>query len=478
MVYIDAFGLESNEELTEKLLSTTLKRPCRVFAGYNNLYFYRNFGAAEIVVNVTDDAEGKFQIHGGSTHIIGDHVYRMRVEERVSSDDVESIYVCSSLSGRGVTLAMNTVMGDVIPQLQKGDIITFQGIGFLHEDFELCLSQRKAERLFARSQYIPEDGQILSGAPHESIFNLIYAKIRSFNPMPFLEGLALYTAEVFSDFGPLTLVIPPGYLEKHKGIQRALEKGSDVYVSGTFYLSGDVAIDYYNNGAVYDEEHFLRLLRASFEDGNYSRLDKYLSSGLVLEGFPKEGKILSETLDSLIAPYGRESDALSARLYTVRKALQPEKAVYSPGKRLLGVEGRRFSGAFALESENEEITRISLISDNIYQAEADRSEESAEERGLRENPYYSESAEGWYRILSAWSRKDLSCSMKVFYGLDRDVSLFIGERLIQGKEEVYPALQDEVIGKKAMTEEEIKDTVSLGVSLRGLIKEIRVSGLS
>lgn len=457
MVYLESFGLERQEESTEKLLQETLKRPERIFAGYNYAYLYRSYGWAEFVLNV-GEVDGKPQVLGGSTHVKGNHIYSMRVEQRVADGDQEAIYVCSSLSGHGATIAVNTVMGDCVPPLQPGDTLTFQGIGFLHGDYLLTISNDKAIRKFAED-YIPDDGQILSGAPHQSLFNMIYAKVRRYRAIPFKDGRVIHALEVMSYIGPLTLIVPPAFLEDKKGIKRALEKASDVYVTGTFYLSGDVAVNKYSSGAITDTEHLLRLLRASFVDGNTERLKKYVAEGSVCE--TSKGK-------TGILPF----------VEAFHKTFSETRLAWRDKAPLLMLSLKDNKQVLSIEAENEEIKRITFLSPGRYELLMEEKPESAEERFYRTHTFYSDTVDGWYRILAGWASNDLSNSLKVFYGLDEDSSGRIGDESFQGREDLYNALHDHIdkisLAGVIRTADDMRSEITLRLGPRGTIKRLDI----
>ena len=469
MIYPQAYGITDDYPLTEKLFQFAMEKPHKIFEGYNGFYFYHHYGNAEFIVNTRKNPDNKefgIDFCSFSTHMMYSRMYTMRVEEKVKDDKMEIVCLCSSMEERSVTIPVNFTMADILPSYQPGDLITFQGVGFLMlGDFDIFESRDEAEQRcgfkpmkFMGNDLHLDDGCIFPGDGVKSEANVIFAKINGFESFPGVPyadetgNMPMYAVDVNCALGDVILVVPPEYINKHEGLLEKLESGAELYVSGMFYFSGDVAECEYNDGRILDEEHLLRFFRSCKTDGTFDRLSPYIAEDCEYYGYKRKLRGRNKIIKwmSLVHCECKKdpNDIQIDYLATVTKVIEPEAAIYNVGKRLIVSKQQGSDGFIAVcfieLNDKHQISVIRFIYRNIYEFKVDEIPLTAEEKQFADlRPVKLErSPDEWKSFFLDWMNGKEVDKVALFGGMEQEVIAVIGGKTFNGKEDVFVRFRD------------------------------------
>ena len=506
MIYPPAYGITNDYPLAEKLFQFAMEKPHRVFEGYNGVYFYHHYGNAEFIVNTKknpDNTEFGIDFCSFSTHMIYPRMYTMRVEEKVKDEKMEVVCLCSSMEGRSVTIPVNFTMADVLPSYQPGDLITFQGVGFLIlGNFDIYESRDEAEqrygfkpmKLMGNDLHL-DDGCIFPGDGVKSEANVIFAKINgfeSFPGVPYADGtgnMPMYAIDVNCAIGDIILVVPPEYISKHEGLLEKLESGAELYVSGMFYFSGDVAEREYNDGRILDEEHLLRFFRACKTDGFFDRLAPYIAEDCEYFGYKRTLRGRDEIIKWMSHVHDEcaknPKDVQIDYLATVTKVIEPDAAIYDVGKRLIVSKQNGSDGFMAVcfieLNDKQQINVIRFIYRNIYEFKVDEIPLTAEEKQFANlRPVKLErSPDEWKSFFLDWMNGKEIDKVAFFGGMEPEAVAVVDGKTFNGKEDVFVRIRDYLDGMASIRncDYRLEDiNMAIAVSDRKRITKIEIVG--
>lgn len=299
--YLENLGLDfiAEEEASLMGILSYAASKGEVVKGYSgNAYINHHFGSAQFVLRTSfNEAEERFEINGFDVHSRGICDWKVRIFDDLSVDNIEDTLqkkciVSNSRNGSGMAI-MNFINADVLPCYSAGEDIVIQPIGFpieLHyyknsEEFEDSMPSNEK----TGEKWLPGEGSIL---PIKFLFNhqvrandndekpnrdddevmLIRGRVKGvFVSYVEIEGEsfpAYINTVIETQFGDLEIVHTREQVEENERDNICI--GSEVV--GSFVLCGDVALNEYCNGAIFDEEHDLLLIRDVVENGNAKRL--------------------------------------------------------------------------------------------------------------------------------------------------------------------------------------------------------------
>ena len=295
----DCLGLElltEEEEVYENFAYGIINKG-RIVRGYgNNLYCIHNYGSSEFIVRVElIEDENRWLIQGVDTHTRGPCEWDVRVSmPNVDPKDADvlqkRVMVHHAEKGTGMAI-VNLVNADVLPSYMTDDLIHMQIVG-LADSIEYYASAEEFEESIPAPEIgfrtMPAEGMIAAigfmrnrnpdmpdydTRPEIEDINLVRGVVTelrygTFEPSDDEEPFTPYIrCFVETQFGTLEI---EHTLDQVKEDQRENMKVGATISAGVI-LSGDVAVDEYEEGIIVDEEHDLSLLRYSMISGPVER---------------------------------------------------------------------------------------------------------------------------------------------------------------------------------------------------------------
>lgn len=463
MVHFQALGVKDSFKDYMKFFTLALDKPRLTFKGYNGTYYYKNLGHAEFSAAVVENKDGEKTLMGLGTHIMGHHNYRMRIEEVLENDEMSALCVCTPLEGDIVNIPVSFVLSDVLPSILPGDTVVFQGVAALSTG-KFFFSEEEAENELGWKGQRYMGGE-LHLAPRLILYKMdpsldkeytyIYTKVKKIEKHLCLSQInredfvPLYTLEAESPFGDITIAVAEEDLPGQVIIR--LISNAEVYLYGIINFSGDVGIGEYQEGAVFDEEHLLRVLREALETGDFERLWKNMTedcsyygyAGRRLNGRDAITAKLKEVWD---AQHENEKDIQHHAIGRITEVISPEKAKYGIGKHSLLSYCDPNDGVICLdfiEVTDGKISKVEFIYDPVYKFEVIPPEENPIEAKYRElKPVRTDrTEEEWQKLILSWLGKEDTDSAEFYSGLvPESTAQVLGEEIC-GKENVYVGIK-------------------------------------
>lgn len=394
---LEDFGLDffTDDENTFLGLMKLVAQDGKAITGYYGLpYLNLHLGAVQLIERIDRNEEGNYEAVGLDSHLSGNQIWTVRVHgasiDRKDGDPLQKRVLVSQPDGNGMAV-VNLVNADVLPSYLEDDLITMQMIGLprLIEYFE-------DEDAYADSlppmesgkKLLLEDGSVfptgfmrnrMVGSPEfESDENLddltnIRGTVKELYHGRFAfqgqEENLFIRCVIETQFGPLEIVHT--YDQIAEAQRGSIRKGAIVNFYGI--LSGDVAINEYENGIVRDEEHNLAALRFAFVEGDPERLRSVLADNASYRA--ESDDLLFQGSDEIIKRIRyvqscnqEEKDRYYAHMATIQSV--DGKAAYAPGKRCVvlahGKENAYESIAFIEVDEAGLIESIVTSTDARY----------------------------------------------------------------------------------------------------------------
>jgi hypothetical protein len=406
--FLENLGLDffaEDEEDIVRLFSLVAQEGTPI-AGYGNtIYMNYNFGDAQLIAReVVNDADEQIEIVGLDTHSRGSCVWDVRLSginiTPKDADAAQRYCVLKRAEDGSGMVAAQIVNADVLPSFLEDDLIKLQMVGF-GVDFHYfadedeyaasCAELRDGKKLMLSDGTIMPMGFMLNHNPDhdESEKNddldtcvllrgtvkKLYWGLLDFEGN---EEKGYIRCYIDTQYGELELIHT---LEQVEESERNNFKIGSI-ISGIFVLSGDAGIYEYGKGAIFDEEHNLRLLRHIFVKGEASRAFRAFAEDAIYAS-AASGKELSgkkqiiEFLQYVHDVYLDKKDKYRAYMATIISidyyGGAPPK--YPFGKRcvVLALDGsdNYESIAFIDIDENGRITELTLSVDPRYHFKID-----------------------------------------------------------------------------------------------------------
>jgi hypothetical protein len=397
------FFMEDEEDVV-KLFSFVAQEGTPIVGYTNTIYMNRHFGDAQLIAReIINDADKQIEIVGLDTHSRGNCVWNVRLSGmNITPKDADAAQRYCVLKraddGSGMTVAQ-IVNADVLPSFLEDDYVKLQMVGFgvdFHyfadedEYAESCDEWHDGNKLALADGTMMPTGLLYNHDPNrdESEKNddldtcvllrgtvkKLYWGFLDFNGE---KGKGYIRCYIDTNFGELELIHT---LEQIKESERINFKIGSI-ISGLFSLSGDAAIYEYDKGAIFDEEHNLRLLRYIFIKGEASRACRVFTddatyssavSGKELNGKEEIIKFLQYVHDV----NSDEEKKYRAYMATITSIDEDggAPAKYPVGKRCVVLaqgSGNYESIAFIDTDKNGRITKLSLSDDPRYNFKID-----------------------------------------------------------------------------------------------------------
>ena len=296
MNYIENFGLEFLTETDEDAMAfcSAVCAQGKAITGYYGFpYINREYGWPQFIVRVGAKEDGKLTVTGMDTHVSGETEWKFKIRhayKACENNDPLTRKVMAYKSEDGSGAAMITLVNaDVLPSFLEDDEISAQMIGF-----PVQINYYENEDAYAREQPEMLDGNkmlLADGAvfpaglfsdkkdktDEEENLMLIRGTVKKAQ-----RGLVQFGEDKWWNYIDVIIGTQFGDLEIVHTMDQVEESGRNLIkegsvVNGLFALSGDVAIDEYEDGIVRDFEHNLVALRYTIQEGEAERLGSILS---------------------------------------------------------------------------------------------------------------------------------------------------------------------------------------------------------
>lgn len=307
--YLRSYGLMAildDDSKSLDLIRTTCRRP-KILQGYVCQYLCRNYDYTEVSVTVMhrDKYRVIYNNHhsvlGFNVHKRGNCFWRLFVGQKCKCNiDERNPYFFTVMfkDGNGdAILPINILHADVIPSFLEDDYIVMQMVAFA-KSVEYIANEDSKNFISADTMSLIPLGVMDSDNSQlvrikGSIFEVAKRKVSMIGQQAEFLDITVRTP-----YGMIELVHT---LDMVKPEQRHLIKPGNFY-NAVCVLSGDVAIGEYKNGAVHDEENFLRLLWNCLDEGDFYRFYDVVSDickfafedGRVIKGRGEVSKYFDE----------------------------------------------------------------------------------------------------------------------------------------------------------------------------------------
>ena len=302
--FSENFGLDvlmDTEEHAEIFFKYILGNGKAIPNYYGYPYIFKSVGKPEYFARIKPGKEGKYEVCGFDSHCAGNCIWEM-VHTGIDLTPEEfpklnRVILMRKPDGDGM-VPIELITADVYPSFLKGDKYKIQVIGL-----PISISYYADEDAYSDSLPVDEEGQkwgIAEGTlfPSGFLYNHDPDRQEGFDPetdkhvlfkgtvKKLSWGYVNITGEGKEAFLRCFIDTQYGTLElEHTFDQVAKEQLENIaegsIVSGVCVLSGDLAIDEYEDGIVKDHEHDLRLLRYTFVKGEEERLKTVLKEDAV-----------------------------------------------------------------------------------------------------------------------------------------------------------------------------------------------------
>ena len=402
--FIENLGLEflvEDEDHTRNLLGYVVENGNPITGYYGYPYLNHHFGAAQFIVRTErNDEEKRLEICGLDTHCSGNCVWEVKCTDvnlqPKDADKTERRCVVSRPSDGSGLCVVNVVNADVLPSFREDDVLKLQMVAFPVEfDYfadedayaEVVPEGENGRRILLSDGSILPSGMLQNHAPNSDDFEanpwmddhvvirgtvkgLRHGRVKVENVD---EMNTFIRVLIDTQFGELELLHT---YEQVKEDQRDLLKVGSTFV-GVCVLSGDAAIDEYENGIVRDEEHNLRLLCDVFLGGDAERLNILMNDDTEYHSQAGEKSLIGK--ESIVKhieyvqQVGSKYFAHMAQIISVDDGNEPLS--YSPGKRcvvLASEEPDHYESIVFLDLDDEgKISQINLSADGRYHFQID-----------------------------------------------------------------------------------------------------------
>lgn len=308
----------------------------KILKGYYGNYLRGHLGREEYSLHLMGYENGEIESVGFSSHVSGDCIWHVRFAEdeilldRTDDEDMlsRSVSCMSTDEEEESHVPVTLVHADVLPCFLPGEPVAMQVVAFPYEiryypDEETCDADTMIE---ARDMKICfENGRLLSfiglGCTVKGVVKSVEKlKTSAISGDPG-EDREFYYVMIDTQFGPLPLCHSADIVKEAE--RDYIREGACLFTTACV-VSGDVAIEEYKDGAVYDELNDLKLLRESLEMMDFSRMEHAFAEDAVyisdeIGKRADSGEAVWEKLQS-ISDKVREIEDVSIQTWLVRVA--------------------------------------------------------------------------------------------------------------------------------------------------------------
>ncbi len=306
--YLNTLGLgfvTEEEDTMMGFIGHVLNKGKAVHNYYDLPYINEHFGSTQIVCRVGHTPEGGLQFTGFDSHADSLCVWKMRVECRMKNkdeDDPTRVKLLVKDMNGGNMVAVDVVNGDILPSFKKDEAIELQMIAFAeHADFyadESAYADTIEPGPNGRKTMIGENTLFPVGlfSDDEDVKDVvqIHGTIKSMalgkNKIEGEEVSANIRCHVDTQLGEIVIILPLDDIDEVRSNENMRE---GKVINCLARLSGDAAINAYEDGLVRDAENNLKLVAYTLEDGDPERLRCVLANNFTYHS-DSSGKDISD----------------------------------------------------------------------------------------------------------------------------------------------------------------------------------------
>ena len=349
MLEYESFGLNAifeEENLLDKYIRYTVENG-KCISGYEGLYIIKSYGKIDFDLYLSQ-VQGKDEFSVEVSHIElianGNCVWKLKVTDidtECFTDVPLDRYIAFSDCNNEGTIIVHLLNSDVIPSYCPGEIIEMQIAGisagavnyYENEDqYSDSVRRNKHDFILAVGSVIPYG--LISG--DDRGLSLIVGKVKYARCGKFVikddDGIdSCIITTIETNYGDLDLV--HSFDQVSEDDLKLIKEGS--VIAGYFYLTGDVAINKYDEGFICSAENNLKAFQYSIYSGNFRRLSLILNDSVIyhrdVDNTSIEGKCdVIEYLQNIVDNTSHNIYSYSATINNV-----PENDVLSAGEKCL-----------------------------------------------------------------------------------------------------------------------------------------------
>lgn len=397
--FSENYGLEflMNDDTAMGFVAYLLEEGKAISGYYGYPYLFKSLGDVEYWVKTEQNSSGDLEVAGIDSHCGNNCVWDMICSEiditPQESSRLERVLMFNRANGSGGLIPIDLINADVLPSCLKGDQVSIQVIGL-----PLEINYYADEKEYAADQPTDKNGKKWMAA-NGALFPLSF--LINHNPVHYEQGkdyisdaYVHFTATVtelyhgvfdFNEERTNTFIrcivdTEYGLLELNHSIDQIKESQQknikvDAIVSGVCIISGDVAINEYENGAIKDFQHDLMLLRYTFVKGDPERMRSVLTSNTIYSTETSGKEFIGA--DSIIEKIKYVQENQSAEYYAHLATIIAidNELEYPVGTRCIvlasGGESNYESIAFIDVNAEGMIEKIKISTDSRYQFKID-----------------------------------------------------------------------------------------------------------
>lgn len=406
--YLKHLGLESlveTEEDTVALMQYIAKKGHPIVGYYGLPYLNHHFGEAQFILRTARSEEvNGLEIVGMDVHVSGNAIWEVRISgmdiNREDADVTEQRCVVQNKDDGSGMVVVNLVNADVLPGFTAGEIVKLQMIAFpLDINYyknEDAYAAVRGETIGGRTLLLDDGTMMPAGLmknrnPESDDFEtdealddvmLIRGTVKQlFHGTVELDGKECNTfikCIISTHFGDLEIVHTFDEIKEEQ--QDNIKVGAVVF--GAFVLSGDPAIFEYEDGAIFDEEHNIAVLRSTFAGADAERLRYALAENVeyIAEYNNKTYSGRDAVVERLNYVSKNSQEECFAEIATVYSVDEGEEDLpYGVGKRCIVLsydEKTNYSAiAFTENDKDGRITKLVTSVNSRYHFEIDEDSE-------------------------------------------------------------------------------------------------------
>jgi hypothetical protein len=381
----------------------------RVINGYKGFYLYSSIGEPEFeIIADTDDEKQEMELREMEAHVCGDNVWEMAVATDITDGNAHkmtrSIVFRNAETGEGL-VPVGLRFSDVLPSFLPDDMIKIQIVAFAEsvelfeneEDyFAVCEKDENGNAIEPGNGVIFPSGLVHNhtALPDEDeendtgvtdLFCVLRSKIKRIEK----GGMTNWwktddeSEQTFHTFDYVTVDTLYGELELIVGASLLTEEQKKIYKEGSVIysvitLSGDVCVDEFENGAVFNEECDLRLIRQGLVKGETDRIFSALTDDTEFE-FPSENIRVSGKTGVLeeLKKYQRSKERFITALSTASVVFDDGSVDFGSSRRCVAISyGNEIAEhlLFADTDENGKVSKIRIVSALGFEVRVDTPE--------------------------------------------------------------------------------------------------------
>lgn len=344
---VDLDDVIDNEDMVYGWVAHAAKNG-RIFYGYSgNPYIHQKYGDIELYSCIVwDDAEQKNTLEQFDLHVSGPCMWDMRISDIGLKNDtpyeMTRLTAVKSASNGGFTI-LHLLNADILPSFLEDDPVKAQVVAFAldvnyykDEDafaetvpecegmkFEELNGKKLLPAMgsvlpngFMHDHTVHEDGTALDISDNDDIVLVTGIVKHVFVDTATLEdeNLSRYLrTQIETQYGDLDIVHSKSMIsdEEFELLRTVDPDHPQIIVQAVAVLSGDVAINEYENGIIKDKEHDLAALRYALVKGNADRLKTILADDVIYQSVNSENLIQGK--DAVVEHLNYVHDNMTAK---------------------------------------------------------------------------------------------------------------------------------------------------------------------